>query len=255
MKRTILILAAFLSVLAICAVAVLGTQVSNPWRAGMIDDIPAPVGFRRVDAGEDSYEAFLRNLPLKRRGSKVMLYKGGVARLQFLSAAVVDIPVISNDEQCADMTMRLRAEYLWMKGRYKELCFTGVDGKKYQYPGGETRNSFESWLRKVYGVCNTSSVFKETTARGLEDIRPGDVLVYPSRKKGHYGHAVLVADVAKNRKGKIAVLCVEGNTPARELHVLRNPNPFRNPWFIIDGDAQSYQISVFRFNRNELRHY
>ena len=89
---------------------------------------------------------------------------------------------------------------------------------------------------------------------GLAKVWPENVLVYPSRKKGRYGHAILVADVAKSRSGKTVILCVEGNTPAREAHVLRNPNPFRRAWHTL-GDSGDIQVSFFRFHQNELRHY
>jgi len=178
-----------------------------------------------------------------------------MARLQFLSAGVIDMPVISKDEQCADVTMRIRAEYLWKNGRYNEITFTSLSEKKQHYSGGSSRKAFEKYMRTVYGTCNTASVFRETKERALKDIQPGDVLVYPSRHKGYYGHAVLVADVARSKSGKIAVLCIEGNTPAREAHVIRNLNPFRNPWFVLNEKSDSYYISVFRFNKKELRYY
>ena len=227
--------------------------ISNPWNAKHIGDIPCPAGYTRV--ASDDYTYFLRDLPLKKRGSLVHLYNGGLARLQFLSAGVIDMPIISKDEQCADITMRIRAEYLWEKGRYNDICFISVGGKKQRYTGDASRTAFEKYLRTVYGTSNTASVFHETRERALNGIQPGDILVYPSRKKGYYGHAVLVVDVARNKSGKVAVLCVEGNTPAREAHVIRNLNPFRNPWFILDDKDDKYSVSVFRFNLNELRHY
>lgn len=227
--------------------------ISNPWNAKHIGDIPCPAGYMRV--ASDDYTYFLRDLPLKKRGSLVHLYNGGLARLQFLSAGVIDMPILSKDEQCADITMRIRAEYLWEKGRYNDICFISVGGKKQRYTGDASRTAFEKYLRTVYGTSNTASVFHETKERALKDIQPGDILVYPSREKGYYGHAILVADVACNKSGKVAVLCVEGNTPAREAHVIRNLNPFRNPWFILDDKDDKYSVSVFRFNLNELRHY
>ena len=228
--------------------------VSNPWNAKRIGEVPCPMGYSRISS-KDSYTEFLRDLPLKKRGSLVHLYTGSIARLQFLSAGVVDIPVLSNSEQCADMAMRIRAENLFKEGRYGEICFTDVNGKRQEYEGGSSRETFEKYLRHVYGVCNTASVYKETKARELKDIQPGDILVYPSRQKGHYGHAILVADVARNKYGKLAILCVEGNTPAREAHIVRNPNLIRNPWFILDDDDDVIHISVFHFNKEELRHY
>ena len=252
MKRTLVILSVVLVLSG--AAFILFLEASNPCNARTIGDIPAPFGYDREEADKGSYPEFLRSLPLKKRGSKVMLFTGGRARLQFLSAAVVDLPLISNDEQCADITMRMRAEYLWMKGRYNDLKFTGLNGKTIAYHEGDTRSSFESWLKTVYANCNTTSVFNETRERPLDEIQSGDILVYKSRKKGYYGHAILVADVARGRGGKVAVLCVEGNTPAREAHIVRNPNPFHNPWHII-REGEGYQISVFHFYKNELRHY
>lgn len=68
------------------------------------------------------------------------------------------------------------------------------------------------------------------------------------------GHALIVIDVA--RKGnKVAIMCAEGNTPAREAHIVRNLNPLENPWFFFDGDESVFWISVFHFKKNELRHY
>lgn len=228
---------------------------SNPWNAETIGDIPVPFGFTREEATPGDYTSYLRSLPLKGRGTKVMLYTGGEARLQFLSAAVIDQNLLSNSEQCADATMRLRAEYLWNKGRYGEICFKNVNGQRMRYSGGSSRQAFENYMKNVYGWCSTYSVYHETQPRAISDVQPGDVLVYPARAGHQYGHAVLIVDVAKSSSGKIAVMCAEGNTPARDKHIIRNLNPLRNPWFILDPDDEHILISCFHFNKDELRHY
>ena len=138
------------------------SRTSNPWNAKCIVDISAPVGYTRVDG---SYAEWLRELPLKKKGSKVKLYTGGNARYQWLSTGVVDLPMLSNAEQCADMTMRLRAEYLFSQGRYSEIQFTDVNGNRLQYHGGASREALEKYLRKVYGVCSTFSVSREKIGR------------------------------------------------------------------------------------------
>ena len=226
-------------------------RTSNPWNVEKIGDISAPIGYTRV---ESDYAEFLRSLPLKKRGSKVQLYMGGDANLQFLSTGVIDLPMLSNSEQCADMTMRLRAEYLFSKGRYSDICFRDVNGNILRYNGGNSRESLEKFLRKAYGVCSTFSVSRETKPRPISEVQPGDVLVYPARKIEGMGHALIVVDVARNGK-KVAIMCAEGNTPARELHIVRNLNPIKNPWFFFDGDESKLWVSVFYFNKNELRHY
>ena len=67
-------------------------------------------------------------------------------------------------------------------------------------------------------------------------------------------HALIIIDVAKKRN-KVAIMCAEGNTPARELHIVRNLNPVENPWFFFNGDERTLWVSVFHFGKNELRHY
>lgn len=256
--RTVLILALLGILLAGGAWAwwMKSSQASNRWNASCVGDIPAPIGYKRVPAQAGDYTTYLRALPLKPRGSKVQLYTGGEANYQWLSTAVVDMPLLSNAEQCADVTMRLRAEYLYKKGRYSDIRFTDVNQRVAQYQGGKSRANFELFLKKVYGACNTFSLYHETKPRPIQDVQPGDVLVYPARDGRQYGHAILVVDVAKNKAGKVAIMCAEGNTPAREIHIVRNAtHPFRNPWFLLDVDERSIRVSVFHFEPEELRHY
>jgi hypothetical protein len=172
-----------------------------------------------------------------------------------LGTAVIDQKLLSNAEQCADVTMRLRAEYLWKTGRYNEICFRDVNKKNVQYTGGSSRKAFEKYMRKVYGVCSTYSVYHETQPRAIKDVQPGDVFVYPARYGRKYGHAVIVVDVAKSKSGKIAVMCAEGNTPARDQHIVRNYNPLRNPWFFFNGDENVFIVGPFHFYAKEVRHY
>lgn len=228
--------------------------ISNPWNAKTIGSIPAPRGFVRDYVSAGSETAFFRSLPLKPKGSKVKLYTGKNANYQMLSAAVVDIPVLSNSEQCADMTMRLRAEWLFSKGRYSDICFHTVNNKTLRYSGGASRKALNKFLCKAYGICSTYSVYNETTPRKIKDVSPGDVFVYPKRRIEGMGHAIIVVDIARHGN-KIALLLAEGNTPARQCHILLNPNLLHNPWFLFDGNETTYQLSVFHFGKNELRHY
>ena len=251
-KKVLKVVGIVLLVAAIIAGGLLWYSLTgNPWNAKCIGDIDAPSGYTRVDG---SYAEFMRGLPLKERGSKVKLFTGGNARFQWLSAGVIDIPVLSNAEQCADMTMRLRAEYLFSQGRYSEIRFTDVNGNLLQYHGGGSRTALNKFLKRAYGVCSTFSVSRETKPRPISEVQPGDVLVYPARYGRKYGHAVIVVDVARNGD-KVAIMCAEGNTPAREAHIVRNPNPLENPWFFFDGDESTLWISVFHFGKDELRHY
>ena len=237
----------------------LGSKTSNPNNYKTIGNIPTPWGYKRINGDEAAYSEFLRSLPLKDRGSDVMLYTGGKARFQSLNYAVVDMPLLSNAEQCADMCIRLRAEYLFNSRQYGSIHFKDVNGHNIRYSGGASRKAFINYLRRVYGLASTYSLSREMRQRSLSDMQPGDVFVYAAvdRPGNHkYGHAVMVVDVAVNKNGKKAFLLAEGNTPARDIHIMRNfQNPFRSPWFFLDEDANILLLSVFPYKSNELRHF
>lgn len=257
LKRTIV--GALLAVIAVGGFGLwilFGSKTSNPHNYKTIGEIPEPWGYERISGDDDGYAKFLRSLPLKVRGSKVQLYTGGDSRLQPLCYAVVDLPLLSNAEQCADVCMRLRAEYLYNTGQYRRIRFQNVNGKTMHYGGGASRKAFERYLRNVYGVASTFSLSRELEQRRLKDMQPGDVFVYPARNGKRYGHAVMVVDVAVSKSGKKAFLLAEGNTPARDIHVMRNfMNPLRSPWFMLDEDADNLILSVFHYKATELRHF
>ena len=237
-----------------------GSMTSNPHNYRCIGDIPTPFGYQRIMGDDSDFSVFLRSLPLKGKGAEVKLFTGGIARFQSLNYAVVDLPVLSNAEQCADVCMRLRAEYLYDKGLWGSIHFRDVNGRTIGYQGGSSRKAFERYLRNLYGVASTFSLSRELKQRRLADMQPGDVFVYAAvdRPGPHkYGHAVMVVDVAKNpRTGKKAFLLAEGNTPARNIHVMRNlENPFRSPWFMLDEDAEGLILSVFPYKADELHHF
>ena len=253
------IVGTFLTVIAVGGFGLwilFGSKTSNPNNYKTIGEIPEPWGYVRINGDDVAYTNYLRSLPLKERGSKVQLYTGGDGRFQSLNYAVVDMPLLSNAEQCADVCMRLRAEYLFNTGQYGRIRFQNVNGKTLSYGGSSSRKSFERYLRNLYGVASTFSLSREMKTRRLADMQPGDVFVYPARYGQQYGHAVMVVDVAINKRGKKAFLLAEGNTPAREIHVMRNfENPFRSPWFILDEDADNLLLAVFHYKANELKHF
>ena len=257
LKRIVLVM--FLLVVAAGGVGVwvlFGSKTSNPHNYATIGDIPTPWGYDRVSGDDATYSWYLRSLPLKKKGSKVQLYTGGEARFQSLCYAVVDLPLLSNAEQCADVCMRLRAEYLFNTGQYSRIHFKNVNGKTMHYGGGSSRKAFERYLRNLYGVASTFSLSREMKTRRLADMQPGDVFVYPARYGQKYGHAVMVVDVAVNKRGKKVFLLAEGNTPARNIHVLRNfENPIRSPWFTLDEDAENLLLAVFHYKASDLRRF
>jgi hypothetical protein len=233
-----------------------GSSTSNPNNYQTIGDIPTPWGYERINGEDYTYSEFLRSVSLKGKGSEVMLYTGGISRFQSLNYAVVDMPLLSNAEQCADVCMRLRAEYLFKTKQYNRIRFQNVNGKTLSYKGGNSRKAFEQYLRNLYCVASTFSLSREMKTRRLVEMQPGDVFVYPARYGQKYGHAVIVVDVAINKSGEKAFLLAEGNTPARNIHIIRNfENPFRSPWFVLDSEADNLLLSVFHYKATDLKHF
>lgn len=66
----------------------------------------------------------------------------------------------------------------------------------------------------------------------------------------------MVADVAINKSGKKVFLLIEGNTPARSIHVMRNLfNPLCPPWFLLDDNAQHLLLDGIPFKATDLKHF
>ena len=257
-----ILIASFLTAIMVVGYGVwimLGSKTSNPNNYKTIGEIPTPWEYERINGLDAAYCEFLRSLLLKGKGSDVMLYTGGKSRFQSLNYAVIDLPLLSNAEQCADVCIRLRSEYLFNSGLYSSIHFKDVNGNTMRYSGGASRKAFNNYLRRVYGMASTYSLSREMRQRPLSDMQPGDVFVYAAvdRPGNHkYGHAVMVVDVAINKNGKKAFLLAEGNTPARDIHVMRNfENPFRSPWFKLDEDAGDLILSVFYYKATDLKHF
>lgn len=250
-----LLVVAFVIALGVYLWKEYGIEKSNPNNYATIGAIPTPAGYERIEGDDPEYGKFLRSLPLKPKGAVLKYYIGGVADLQSINYAVVDLPLLSNAEQCADVCMRLRAEYLYHAGRLSDIHFLDVQGHVLKYSGEKSRESFEDYLRDVFDVANTYSLSQEMAIRRLSQIQPGDVFVYPARDKNSYGHAVMVADVAQNKEtGKKAVILVEGIIPARSIHVMQNwQEPSLSPWFILDEESGVQTFSAFQFHDSDLK--
>ena len=217
------------------------------------DGVQPPDGFKRIEVGKRSFAAWLRGLPLKPAGSRVRLYGGRLKGNQRAHHAVVDMDV-RRWQQCADAIMRLRAEYLWSIGQQGKIGFHFTNGmwapwSKYnqgfrvRLKGHRTRwvktagadssrKAFHRYLRLVYCYAGTASFRRDLRKRrALDDLAPGDVL-NQSARRGSYGHAVLVLDMAENRKGDRIILLGQSYMPAQDFHVLKNPRDARlSPWY------------------------
>ena len=254
-KRIVVSILLIPAVLIVFAAFLAWGGVSNPAGRRCIGEISAPIGFERVAVAEGSFGEFIREFPIQKRGSHMEYFNGSTALGQYWGYAVLDLPMLSGSEQCADVVMRMRAEYLWRSAQYNSIRFQSVTGENQKYGGGSDRKAFENYMRKVYANSNTSSLSGELPSKSFKDIEPGDVFVYGAPDARHYGHAVLVADVARNPvTGKTAIMLAQGSTPALTMHIIRNMfHPTRSPWVILDSSPEGVSISGIHFDMSHLK--
>ena len=229
--------------------------VSNPANRKTIGEITPPPGYRRVEVAPGSFGAYIREFPLQRRGAHMKYYDGSLAYGQYLSYAVLDLPMISRYEQCCDAVQRMRSEYLFSRGRYADIHFESFENGTMRYEGGADHEALHRFLRKVYGASNTSTLRHELKKKPFAEIAPGDVLVYEADARRRVGHAVLVADVAVHRDtGRKAILIAESSMPALTMHIVRDVlHPATSPWLIVDESDLSVFTSLIRFEGEDLR--
>ena len=205
---------------------------------------------------DDAFYKFLCSLPRKKRMAEIKNYKGEDAGMSYYKYCVIDFPLLSPVEQCADICMHLRAEYFFRQKQYDKIHFHDVGGKDHKYTGGASRQALNAYLKKIYNISNTASMYAEMQiVPSLSDIRPGDVLIYPA-KGNKLGHVVMVSEVAQDAKGDIYFQVMQGFTPACELHIVKNNDISGNsPWFKLDPNADAIKIDNFTFGKDQLRRW
>lgn len=211
-----------------------------------------PNGFKRINEDSTSYGFYLRNLPLKKKGTLVKYYNGKIKNKPNVYSAVIDLPIGNkNLHQCADAVIRLRAEYLYQQKEFDKIHFNSTNGFKAHYSEwrkgkrivvngntvswkqrentSNTKADFWKYLETIFTYAGTASLEKELTPITIENIKIGDIFI----KGGYPGHAIIVVDVAINKAtNKKAFILAQSYMPAQEMQVLTNPNNIKiSPWF------------------------
>jgi len=232
-----------------------------------------PEGFRRLPVASDSFAQYLRDLPLKEDGEPVLYYNGAEKR-DGVYSAVVDQPISDRDlHQCADAIMRLRAQYLYARGRYDEIAFHFVNGFLCDYEhwragsrvkfqnnapywtqsaGADSgEEKFQAYLEVVYAYASTLSLEKELKSVDIADMQIGDVFI----KGGSPGHAIIVVDMAENERGERCFMTAQSYMPAQQTHVLRNLNDSDiSPWYPLDF-GETLDTPQWTFSRSQLKRF
>ncbi|MGH1339665.1 MAG: DUF4846 domain-containing protein [Aureispira sp.] len=222
----------------------------------ILQQVPTPEGYQRLDLTKNSFGYWLRQLPLHPEGTPVLLYNGATKPYQAGAYRVLNIDIGKRDlQQCADAVMRLRAEYLYHQKAYENIHFKYTSGHTIRFsdwskgkrpkvsgskvlfssPQGQTDVSykqFKRYLTNVYCYAGTASLSKEMPTKALSNIQSGDVFI----QGGFPGHAILVMDVAHHPEtGERLFLLAQSYMPAQSIHLLNNPTrPELSPWYSND---------------------
>lgn len=217
----------------------------NPF--AIVQAIPLPAGFKRMQTDSNSFAAWLRKTTLK-KNKTVYLFNGDKKADQTAQFAVLDISTGNkNLQQCADAVMRLRAEYLFATKQFTGISFTDNENGIYQFVQPYTKEHLQSYLLTVFGMCGSASLSKQLKHIPINDIQPGDVFI----RGGFPGHAEIVMDVAVNDAGKKIFLLAQSYMPAQDIHILVNPVDEKlSPWYEIADDIICPE---YAFTKNELK--
>ncbi|NLP34653.1 MAG: hypothetical protein GX359_05580 [Clostridiales bacterium] len=222
----------------------------NPEGTTLESRINPPSGYARIPSDPKELTSFIRRLPLKEDGSKVLLYNGEEKRKQNNHIAVFDIKLSNRDlQQCADSIIRIYAEYYWFHGEYDKIAFhltNGFymeytkwrEGNRLQVEGNdvywvksqEYNDSYEEFLKyldMVFAYAGTLSLVEECEPVTIEELRPGDMIL----QGGSPGHCVLIVDIAEDIHGNRCFLLAQGYMPAQDFHILKNPLNQEDPWY------------------------
>ena len=236
-----------------------------------VRDIHLPAGFQFFKGDDEKFSDWLLSIKLK-KDNTVYLFNGERKRNQRAQYAVLDIQIGTKDlVQCADVLMKLRAEYLFANGDHSSIAFTATSGDKISYQqwlkGIRWRlsrnklvpvqtnikhNPFSAFMDLVYSYCGTYSLSKQMHAvQDEQSIQPGDAFV----QGGFPGHAVLIMAVAKDHSGKKVFMLAQGYMPAQDIHILRNPSdPAGGPWFHAD-QIETVITPEWTFQRTHLKRW
>jgi len=241
----------------------------------LVNRIPTPASYERTKVAKNSFSDWLRHLPLKPEGTKVMLHNGAKKYKQDAHTAVINIDTGTRDlQQCADAVMRLKAEYHFGLQEFEQIHFNYTSGDKVSFEdwrygkkpivsGNEVSFSsktntndnsyknFKHYMRSIFNYAGTYSLSKEMQQIPMNDMQIGNVFIHG----GFPGHAVIIVDMAVNENGEKLFILAQSYMPAQDMHILKNPNDRDlSPWYPVDFEG-SLQTPEWTFRQSDLRRF
>ena len=247
---------------------------SYDYKDALINNISPPRGYKRERFTMESFQGWLRHLPLK-TDNTVFLYNGEEKYNRSAQYKVVDIDIGNKDlQQCADAVMRLRAEYLYASNQKDKIKFNYTNGVTIPFPkwssglypslksnkvvwvsssNNSSYKSFKKYMNNIFTYAGTASLEKELESIDLKEIQIGDVFI----KGGFPGHALIVVDVAINTENNDKCFMIaQSYMPAQNIHILKNPNNNDlSPWYSVKDCLDVIETPEWTFYPNQLKRF
>lgn len=229
--------------------------------------VKPPEGFERVSYLEGSFQYYLRHYKLKPFGSKIINYDDSEYFWQRGHVGILDISVPKNGlMQCADALIRIRSEYLWDNNRKEDIGFNftsghycswidyangyrpKINGNKVTFvkiaSANHSKTNFYKYLNLIYSYSGTLSLFHELPKiNDASELQIGDMLILG----GSPGHIVIICDETINKKGEKLFLLFQGNTPAQNVHLVKNlEDKSISPWYKLEKGVMT-PVSNYTF--------
>ncbi len=211
-----------------------------------------PAGYSRVAVDSNAFGFYLLNMPLMPEGSAVKDYRGRVRVSVDDStlAAVVAIDIAGKKlMQCMDILIAMHADYLRQSGQMDQIFYPLPDGLPLPWPEWRmgmrpkfaglhfflqksaatdtSRQNFTRYLNTLFEYTASQTFYHHYQSIAMSQVAVGDFIVRRQKK----GHAVMIIDLVKNSSGNMLALIGQGDTPACQLYILKDPK--NGPWFPI----------------------
>jgi hypothetical protein len=120
-------------------------------------------------------------------------------------------------------------------------------------PADGSYSNFRRYLDLIFTYCGTYSLHKELISVPQEaSIEAGDVFIQTGQP---YGHAVIVVDCAKNKKGDKIFLLAQSYMPAQSIHILLDPEQeYKTAWFSVDKKPMR-ETPHWSFKKSDLMRF
>lgn len=214
-----------------------------------------PPGFARAEVEPKSFGAFLRGLPVRSVDVPLVdfhgwrVYRNGQPERV---AGVVVLDIGSNEPPCAAI-LRLNAEWHYAWGD-SDVAYRANDGTVLTYPAflagerawrthgvlrrvqddpiADAHDAFRWYLQEISELASPASLEHDAPPVALDSVLAGDFFLSVPAPTAR---AVLVLDLARDPRGRLALLLGQAQTATQGLQVLHGEG--NSAWFVVEPSA------------------